>query len=66
MRLFGLMKQQGYTLIPLSIYFKGSLVKVQLGLCRGKKLYDKRDAAAAKDAKREIDRAMKSRRNSSY
>lgn len=47
MRLFGLMKQQGYTLIPLSIYFKGSLVKVQLGLCRGKKLYDKREDAAA-------------------
>ena len=46
LRLFGLMKQQGYTLIPLSLYFKGSLVKVQVGLCRGKKLYDKREDAA--------------------
>ena len=61
MRLFGLMKQQGYTLIPLSIYFKGSLVKVQLGLCRGKKLYDKREDAARKDMKREADRALKER-----
>ena len=51
--------QQGYTIIPLSIYFKGSLVKVQVGLCKGKKLHDKRDAAAARDAKREIDRAIK-------
>ena len=61
MRLFGLMKQQGYTLIPLSIYFKGSLVKVQLGLCRGKKLYDKREDAARRDMKREADRALKER-----
>ena len=61
MRLFGLMKQQGYTLIPLSIYFKGSLVKVQLGLCRGKKLYDKREDAARKDMRREADRALKER-----
>ena len=50
-RLYGLMKQQGYTLIPLSVYFKGSLVKVQLGLCRGKKLYDKREDAARRDMK---------------
>ncbi len=42
MRLFGLVKQNGYALIPISIYFKGSLVKVQVGLCKGKKLYDKR------------------------
>lgn len=60
-RLFGLMKQQGYTLIPLSVYFKGSLVKVQVGLCRGKKLYDKREDAARKDMKREAERALKER-----
>lgn len=51
--------QAGYALIPLSVYLKGSLVKVQIGLARGKKLHDKRDAAAQKDAKREIDRALK-------
>lgn len=61
MRLFGLMKQQGYTLIPLSIYFKGSRVKVQLGLCRGKKMYDKREDAARRDMKRDADRALKER-----
>ena len=61
MRLFGAVKQEGLALIPLSLYFKGSLVKVQLGLCKGKKLYDKRQAAAEKDAKRQIDRAMKER-----
>ena len=59
MRLFGLVKQDGYSLIPLSIYFKGSLVKVQVGLCRGKKLYDKRADLAARAAKRDIDRALK-------
>ncbi len=59
MRLFGLTKQQGYTLIPLSLYFKGSRVKVQVGLCRGKKLYDKRDDAARRDMKREAERALK-------
>lgn len=59
LRLFGLIKQQGYTLIPLSLYFKDSLVKVQLGLCKGKKLYDKREVAAKKDADRAIDRAIK-------
>ena len=53
--------QQGYTLIPLSLYFKGSRVKVQLGLCKGKKLYDKRADAAQRDAKRDIDRALKDR-----
>ena len=61
MRLFGITKQQGLTLIPLSLYFKGSLVKVQVGLCRGKKLYDKRESAAKKDAARTIDREMKQR-----
>ena len=61
MRLFGKIKQDGYALVPLSIYFKGPRVKLEIGLARGKKLYDKRDSAAKKDAKREIDRAMKSR-----
>ena len=60
-RLFGLIKRDGYTLIPLSLYFKGSRVKMSLGLCRGKKLYDKRSDAAARDAKREIERNLKSR-----
>ena len=64
MRLFGLVKQQGLTLIPLSVYFKGSRVKVQVGLCRGKKLYDKRETAAKRDAARDIDRTMKERRTS--
>lgn len=61
MRLYGKVKQDGYALIPLSVYFKGSRVKVKVGLCKGKKLYDKRQAAAEKDAKRQIDRAMKER-----
>ena len=61
-RLLGLVKQKEYTLIPLSLYFKGSRVKMQLGLCKGKKLYDKREDAAKRDAAREIDRAMKERR----
>ncbi len=61
MRLLGIQKQQGLAIIPLSLYFKGSLVKVQVGVCRGKKLHDKRDAAAERDAKRDIDRAIKSR-----
>ena len=56
------MKQDGYALVPLSIYFRGSRVKLEVGLAKGKKLYDKRDAAAAKDARREMDRAMKDRR----
>lgn len=59
MRLFGTIKQQGLTLIPLSIYFKGSLVKIHLGLCRGKQLHDKRATAAKRDANRIIDRALK-------
>lgn len=61
LRLLGLVKQEGLTLIPLSIYFKGSRVKMQLGLCKGKKLHDKRDDMAKRDAKREIERAMKDR-----
>ena len=59
MRLLGLTQQQGLTLIPLSLYFKGSLVKVQLGVCKGKKLYDKRAEAAKKAANRDIERALK-------
>ena len=61
MRLLGVVKQQGYSLIPLSIYFKGSRVKVQIGVCRGKKLYDKREDAARRDMKREAERALKNR-----
>lgn len=61
MRLFGEVKQQGLTLIPLSIYFKGSLVKVKVGLCKGKKLYDKREADAERTAKRDIERASRTR-----
>ena len=53
-------KLQGYTLIPLSLYFKHGRVKLELGLCKGKKLYDKRADAAKRDAKRSIDRAIKS------
>ncbi len=59
LRLFGQVKQQGLTLIPLSLYFKGSRVKVELGLCKGKHLHDKRAVAAKKDADRAIDRAIK-------
>ena len=59
MRLFGTVRQQGLALVPLSVYFKGSLVKVQVGLCKGKKLYDKRETAAKRDANRAIDRALK-------
>ena len=62
-KLYNLIKQDGYAIIPLSVYFnEKSKVKLEIGVCKGKKLYDKRDAAAAKDAKREIDRTMKSRR----
>ena len=61
MRLYGKVKQDGYSIIPLSVYFKGSRVKLCVGLCKGKKLYDKRQSAAERDAKRKIDRAMKER-----
>ncbi|MCR5806081.1 MAG: SsrA-binding protein SmpB [Oscillospiraceae bacterium] len=60
LRLFGQVKEQGLTLIPLSLYFKGSRVKVSLGLCKGKKLYDKRDDMAERASKRDIERALKS------
>ena len=62
MKLHGLVAQKGYSLIPLSLYFSGSRIKVQVGLCRGKKLYDKRDTDARKEANREMERYDKSRR----
>ena len=61
MKLLGLKMRDGNTLIPLSLYWSGSHVKVGLGLCKGKKLYDKRDDAATKSAAREIDRSLKER-----
>jgi len=60
-KLFGQVGKEGLTLIPLSLYFSGSRVKMALGLCKGKKLYDKRDDAAKRDADRTMDRAMKQR-----
>ena len=61
LKLYGQVKQDGLTLIPLSLYFKGSNVKVQLGLCKGKKIYDKRADAAVRDMKREAERALKTK-----
>lgn len=61
MRLYGIVKQTGYSLIPISLYFKDSKVKMQVGLCKGKKLYDKRADMAEKSAKRDMERAMKER-----
>ena len=61
MRLFGLVKQDGYALVPLALYWKGSRVKVQLGVCKGKKLYDKREDMARREAKREAEREVKAR-----
>ena len=61
MRLLGKIKEKGYTLVPLQVYFKDGKAKVEIGLARGKKLYDKRESAARKDAKREMDRVMKTR-----
>ena len=61
-RLFGTVTQKGLTLIPLSLYFSGSHVKCELGLCRGKKLYDKRDTEARKQADRDIERGAKADR----
>ncbi len=62
LKLSAKIQQDGYSLIPLSVYFKQSKVKVELGLARGKKLYDKRASAAERDAKRDMDRAMKTQR----
>ena len=61
-RLHALVKQDGYALVPLSVYFKNARVKLEIGLCKGKKNYDKRDSIARRDAQREMDRAMKTRR----
>ena len=61
MRLFSKVKLEGYAIIPLSVYLKNSRVKLEIALCKGKKLYDKRQDAANKDARRQIDRAMKER-----
>lgn len=61
MRLLGKTKEQGLTLVPLKAYFKKDKIKIELALAKGKKLYDKRDAAAEKTAKREIEKAMKER-----
>lgn len=66
LKLYAKVKQDGYSLIPLSVYFKNSLVKVEVGLAKGKKLYDKREAAAVKDARREMDRTMKSARRGGF
>ena len=59
MKLGGLVTQKGYTLVPLSMYFSGKNVKVEVGLCRGKKLYDKRDSDAERQANREMDRRVR-------
>ena len=61
MKLAGLVSREGYTLVPLSLYYKGSNVKMCVGLCKGKKLYDKRDDAAKRDADRTIEKHMKNR-----
>ena len=60
-KLYGTIKQQGLTLIPLSIYFNKGKAKIKVGLCKGKKIYDKRDVAAKKEANRSIDREIKER-----
>ncbi len=59
MKLHGLVAQKGFTLVPLSLYFSGPNVKMEIGLCRGKKLYDKRDSAAERESDRKIERHMK-------
>ena len=61
LRLLGKIKEQGLTLVPLKAYFKKDKIKIELALAKGKKLYDKREAAAEKSAKREIEKAMKER-----
>lgn len=63
LKLFNLVGQKGYTLVPLSLYFSGSHVKMEVGLCRGKKLYDKRESDAKKEASREMERYDKARRD---
>ena len=61
LKLAGKSAEKGFSVIPLSLYFKDSRVKVELGLCKGKKLHDKRDSEADRESKRDIDRAMKER-----
>ncbi len=61
MKLHGLVSQKGFTLVPLSLYFSGSYVKCEVGLCRGKKLYDKRDSEAKRSADRNIERFSKNK-----
>lgn len=61
MKLTGLVSRDGYTLVPLNLYFKGSHVKMAIGLCKGKKLYDKRESMAKRDAARVIEREMKNK-----
>ena len=60
LKLHGLVSQKGFTLVPLSLYFSGAHVKMEIGLCRGKKLYDKRDSMAKTEAKRDMERTFKS------
>ena len=60
-RLYDKVRQEGLTLVPLKLYFKGSKVKLEVGLCRGKKLYDKRDDMAKRQSQRDIERAIKER-----
>ncbi len=62
-KLFGLMKQQGYAIIPLSVYFVRGRAKLKIGLCKGKKLYDKREDAARKSANRDIERTLRGDKN---
>ena len=62
LKLYGTVKQTGYSLIPISLYFKDSKVKLQVGLCKGKKLYDKRADMAVRSAKRDMERAIKEQR----
>ena len=62
-KLAGLVSRQGYTLIPLKVYLKDGRMKLEMGLCRGKQLHDKRDAAGEKDARREIERAFSRRQD---
>jgi SsrA-binding protein len=62
LKLHGLVGQKGYTLVPISLYFSGSRVKIEVGLCRGKKLYDKRETDAKRQANRDIERYSKSMR----
>lgn len=62
-KLFSLVSKQGYSLVPISLYFKNSRIKMSVGLCKGKKLYDKREDIAKRDAKRNIDRMMKNKGN---